>query len=60
MRNGVLDPRGNIIKRQARCFPMPYTSGSLRISFAYIDDPDDVYTIAGNYYGPLIEGDQPA
>jgi hypothetical protein len=60
VRNVVLDRQGNIIKEWGSVLPDAIYERILALSFAYIDDPDDVYTIAANHYGPLIEGDKRA
>jgi hypothetical protein len=56
--NTVLDPHGNVIKESGSVLPDAVYEQLLDLSYKYIGDPDGVYTLAGNHYGPLIERDR--
>src|SRR5262245_54218970 len=60
MTNRVLDGQGNIIKVSGSVLPDAVCEQISELSFKYIADPDDVYALAGEHYGPLIEGDMRA
>ena len=57
LRNVVLGARGIVLKEFGSVLPDAVYEEILNLSFEYMDDPDDVYTLAQNQNGPLIESD---
>ena len=60
LRNAVLGPRGIVLKEFGSVLGDEVYQEILNLSFEYMDNPDDVYTLAQNQYGPLIESDKRA